>query len=186
MKDRITEIQFQTESLVPVTFSIQLGITENQIDQLIKFASSDTKLRQFTSDPKRFSDRNEYDKWKSGGRTIYTLVDNQQNLSGIIWFGKKEPHISKRDILENFDPNKLGITFAIRTYGETRGKGIGRHFMEETFKHFQSLPETQALEKQGMWLETSVDNIPAVRLYQKFGFRTVTTPDEAGKIIMIL
>lgn len=156
-------------------FFVNVGTTEKQIGQLINFANTDPEVRRFTSDPKRFRDRKAFDRWRKKGRVIYTLTDENDDLLGIIWLGKKE--IPQRDFTENFDPQDYKVTFGIRIYGAARGKGLARPFMAETFNHFSP---------KGVWLETSGENIAAVRAYTNFGFRKITEPDESGKILMIL
>lgn len=155
---------------------VKKGITEKQIGQLIHFANTDPEVRKFTSDPERFRDRKAFEEWKEKGRAIYTLTDKSGDLLGIVWFGKKE--LPAQKFTQEFNSRDYTITFGIRIYGKARGKGLARPFMLEAFKRFSP--------KEGVWLETSSENIAASRLYTKFGFQQVTEPDEGGKILMIL
>lgn len=154
---------------------VNQGITEKQIEQLINFANTDPEVKKFTSDSNRFRDREAFDKWRKKDRVVYTLTDKSGDLLGILWFGKKSLPIG---FSEKFDPKDYTITFAIRTYGDARGKGLAKPFMRQVFNHFSP--------KQGVWLETSIDNKPALVVYERFGFKQVTDPDEEGKILMVL
>lgn len=155
---------------------VNQGITEKQIEQLINFANTDPEVKKFTSDSKRFRDREAFDKWRKKDRVVYTLTDKSGDLLGILWFGKKE--IPRKDFTLKFNPQDYKVTFGIRTYGKARGKGLARPFMLKAFNYFSS--------KEGVWLETSGDNIAAVRAYTNFGFQKITEPDVNGKILMIL
>ena len=148
------------------------GISDHQIRQLIEFSSTDPEVKKFTSDPTRFADISCFNLWLQQGRIIYTLLDTNANLLGIIWFGQKTPPIN---VTANF-------TFAIRVYPPARGQGLALPFMKMAF--------TDLLHRQlqsqitGFWLETSVDNLSAIHLYQKFGFKKRSVSE--NKIIMTL
>ncbi len=163
---------------------IKQGLTNNQVEQLIFYSNTDKEVQRFTSDPKRFKDKKAFEKWRQKGRIIYTITDLEDNLLGIIWFGE-EP-LPQREFTQTFNPQEFGITFAIRIYGEARGKGLARKFMTETFKHLMSSSVYEKMENKGIWLETSIDNTPALKAYEKFGFKQITNPNENQKILMIL
>lgn len=153
---------------------IQQGILDCQIDQLIKYSNTDSEIKKFTSDPIRFKDRNSFDHWLKQGRIIYSLIDKNHNLLGIIWFGHKIPPIK---INANF-------SFAIRIYGSARGQRLSQIFMKTAFN---DLLKNQSKSKiSGFWLQVSFDNLPAVFSYQKFGFKQISQPDSSDKIIMTL
>jgi ribosomal protein S18 acetylase RimI-like enzyme len=153
-------------------FSVQEGILDNQIDQLIEYSNNDPQIKNFTSDPIRFKDHQSFNQWLDKGRIIYTLVDQHQNLFGIIWFGQKDPPINL----------KANFTFAIRIYSLARGQGLSQEFMKTAFDSF--LKNQDKAKITGFWLETSVDNLAAIHSYQKFGFKQVTQKE--NKIIMEL
>jgi len=154
---------------------VHQGILDCQIDQLIEYSQTDPDIQKFTSDKTRFADKNSFTKWQQQGRIIYTLGDSQKNLLGIIWFGQKEP------LLENI---KANFTFAIRIYGPARGQGLSQEFMKITFSDLQTNPQNSQIT--GFWLETSRDNLAAIHSYQKFGFKTISSPNKNNKIIMVL
>lgn len=160
---------------------VKEGITQKQIEQLINFSQTDPEIFQNTSDQQRFSSLTEFNKWQLQGRRTYVLEDRKGNLRGIIWFGEKE--LPKREgYIRKVNPQRYTTTFAIRLYGEARGKGIAYEFMFKSFVldyfHWGNC-------YPNIWLEVGKDNLPAVKLYKKFGFRAVTYPDENGKILMV-
>ena len=150
---------------------VQQGIMDCQIDQLIEFSHSDPEVKKYTSDPSRFQNRTAFSRWLEQGRIIYTLLDQHQNLFGIIWFGQKDPPIK---INANF-------TFAIRIYGAARGQGLSQEFMKIAFNDLQKNQKNSKIS--GFWLETSIDNLPAIHTYEKFGFQKIGQQDD--KIIMV-
>ena len=140
------------------------GILEKQIDQLIEYSKTDESVQRFTADAERFKDRKAFNDWKSKGRKIFTLSDEKDNLLGIIWIGQKEIEVGDK---------KYDKTFAIRIYGEARGKGLALDFMKKSVK------------EKGIWIECSADNLPAQALYKKFGFELVSKPDKNNKVILV-
>lgn len=156
------------------------GITEKQIDQLIEYTNSDPDIILFTSDLKRFRDRESFNKWREKDRTIYTLADEEGNLLGIFWIGEEdlaEEKIPDKNFLLSFNKEDYGVTFAVRVYGKARGKGLAKEFIERSFKEFSP--------KRKIWLDTKHDNQRAIKLYEKLGFILATRPDKEGWIIMI-
>jgi ribosomal protein S18 acetylase RimI-like enzyme len=144
---------------------VQQGILDCHIDQLVDYSQSDQDVKKFTSDVKRFSSKESFFEWQRQGRIIYTLVDQQQNLLGIIWFGQKDPPI----------PLGANFTFAIRIYGNARGQGLSQEFMKTAFNDL--LKNQTHSHITGFWLETSVDNLAAIHTYEKFGFVSISFSD---------
>jgi len=151
---------------------VQQGILDCQVDQLINFSHTDPQV-QGTSDPKRFFDRQSFNQWLEQGKIIYTLTDNSKNLLGIVWFSQKEAPVK----------TKANFTFAIRIYGPARGQGLSYDFMKITFDDLVNRSSDKS-KIVGFWLETSVDNIPAIKTYEKFGFQKISQKD--NRIVMIL
>jgi ribosomal protein S18 acetylase RimI-like enzyme len=142
------------------------GLSEKNIDQLIAFTNSDNDVQKNTSDLKRFANRELWKKWKEKGRKIYAMVDENDDLMGITWFG----------------PESDGFTFAIRIYGNARGKGLSENFLRKTMEDFMKEPEYINAQNKSWWLETSKDNLPAIKIYEKLGFVKTSdgvTPDKA-------
>jgi RimJ/RimL family protein N-acetyltransferase len=152
-----------------MAFTFRKGISTNHIKQLIKYSNDpkDIPIFKYTSDHTRFANQKSFDEWFAKGRTIYTATDGK-DLVGIIWFGSKPIPV------DNYSHD---TTFAIRIYPKARGKGLSFNFMDYAFKNYQP---------KNTWLECSADNNAAVKLYTKFGFQPITSPDKNNKIIMIL
>lgn len=142
------------------------GLRGKNIDQLIEFTNSDEDVKKFTSDLKRFLNRETLTEWLKKSRKIYTLVDNEENLMGISWFG------SEGD----------GFTLAVRMYGNARGKGLSKNFLSETMTDYMTEPEFVNAKCKDFWLETSKNNLPAIKIYRGLGFVEVgdgITPDKS-------
>lgn len=152
-------------------FEIKKGITDKQIDQLIEYSATDESVAKFTSDRERFKNREAFDEWKKIDKEIFILTNKDGDLLGIIWLGPKE--IPDAEWKEKIDKDKYKLSFAIRIYGEARGKGLAIDFMKGCIKN------------KGIWLATSDDNFAAKALYSKFGFRQVSEADNKNKIVMI-
>ena len=155
-------------------YKFKKGITDTQIDQLVKYSQTDPTILKFTSDPTRFKDKTSASKWINNV-VVHTLSDRDGNLIGIAWFHQKTLP-TDRDFTEKFNPEDFPLTFAIRIYGETRGKGLSADFMRKSFDSFKP---------GNVWIETSFNNIPTVKLAEKFGFKQVSKPNQRGKIILI-
>lgn len=130
-------------------------LSEKNIKQLIKYANNDETVKKNTSDAKRFKDRESFENWFKKGRKIYSLVNENDDLMGISWFG----------------PEGEGFTFGLRIYGEARGKGLGYGFLKETMDDYMKEEEYQRALNKDIWLETSKDNIAAIKIYEKLGFK---------------
>lgn len=166
-------------------FNVTEGIMPNQISQLIKFSNTDKIIMKTTSDATRFRDKKSFYTWRKKGKKIYTMEDQLGKLLGIVWFGEKRLASNKK-FIKKFDFKKYGITFSIRIYTEARGKGLSYGFMRDSWERFKKTKDYNKNPNNGIWLETNQDNLPAVSLYKKFGFETISASDENGRIIMIL
>lgn len=153
-------------------FEVKEGITDKQIDQLIEYSANDESVAKFTSDRERFKNRKAFDEWQNQGREIFTLNNKSGDLMGIIWLGPKA--IPEAEWKGKIDKDKYKLSFAIRIYGEARGKGLAIDFMKECLKN-----------KKNIWLATSDDNFAAKALYSKFGFRQISEISENNKIVMV-
>lgn len=164
---------------------VSKGITPNQINDLIFYSNNDQLIKLTTHDLKRFKDQEAYNEWSKKKRTIYTLVDKSQKLFGIIWFGKEQFPKNKK-LTENIIEDKYTFTFAIRIYSNARGKGYANMFVNNAFKLFKETNEYKDSLNKGFWLQTYISNLPAIKTYNRFGFITVSKPDEEHRILMIL
>ncbi len=160
------------------------GITEKQIEELIAYSNSDELVKKNTGDLIRFKDRANFDKWARVERKIYTLANSEDELLGIVWFRTMALPLNKKFIL-NFDKEKYGITFAIRIYGKARGKGYAEEFLNWALDKYLKTKDYLENDHKGFFLETRKDNLAAIKLYSKFGFKVVSKPDKNERVIMI-
>ncbi|MFA5532773.1 MAG: GNAT family N-acetyltransferase [Candidatus Shapirobacteria bacterium] len=151
---------------------VQQGILDCQIDQLIEYSNTDIEIKKNTTDSTRFKNRDMFNQWLKKGRIIYSLIDKNKNLLGIIWFGQKDPPIKL----------KANFTFAIRIYGPARGQGLSQIFLKTTFDDL--LKNQSKSQITGFWLETFSTNLAAIHTYEKFGFKKVDQIDDRD--IMVL
>ncbi len=141
---------------MPSKLTIQEGINEDQINELIKNTREDKAIQKFTSDIKRFPNLASFRNWKKKKR-LFVLTNNRKKLLGLIWFESKKP---PKDLIKK---NSLcEITFAIRIYKQARGKGLAKWFMK---KVFSQIPDRY------IWLSTMYNNKTAINLYKQFGFK---------------
>jgi ribosomal protein S18 acetylase RimI-like enzyme len=145
----------------------RVGLSEKNIKQLINFANNDETVKKFTSDAKRFKNEESFENWLKKSRKIYSLVDEKGDLMGISWFGEEGN----------------GFTLALRIYDKARGKGLGYGFLKGTMDDFMKSEEYQKAENQEWWLETSKENIPAIKIYEKLGFKYEKDGENSDKSI---
>lgn len=160
-------------------YLVKKGLSEKQIDQLINYAATDEGLK-YTSDPKRFKDRESFEEFSKEILSYYTLVDSEDNLLGIIWFHDLDLYLNREN------PSAYGISFAIRLYGEARGKGLALPFTEEVMADFKESEEYKNHPHPKIWLSVSPENESAVALYKKLGFKDLETNKKYNKLLMVL
>lgn len=165
------------------TLKINLGISQNQIDQLIKYTTSDPIIQKFTSDSDRFSDQISFENWRKN-RLLFTLTDEQDILYGFIWIREKNIPIQVQ--ADRFNPESYGVTVAVRLYPSARGRGLLVPFLKSVFEYYLTCEDYQKAQAKGIWLLTSQENIAAQKSFEKFGFKRVENKIPSDKILMIL
>ncbi len=160
-------------------YTIKKGLSEKQISQLIEYAATDEGLK-FTSDPKRFKDKESFDEFSKEIMAYYALTSEDDDLLGIIWFHDLDLYLNKEN------PSEYGISFAIRLYAEARGKGLAQPFTEEVMEDFKESKEYKSHPHKKIWLSVSPENEPAVKLYHKLGFKDLNIDEEHHKLLMTL
>lgn len=161
------------------SYTIKKGLSEKQISELIEYAQTDEGLK-YTSDPKRFKDRQSFDNFSKEILAYYVLTNETDDLLGIIWFHDLDLYLNKEN------PSEYGISFAIRLYGEARGKGLSEPFTNEVLANFKESAEYKNHSHKGIWLSVSPENEPAVKLYKNLGFKDLEINKEYNKLLMIL
>ncbi len=146
---------------------IRKKLSDENVEKLIKYSNFDDQIKKFTSDGERFKDKASFNEWLKKGRIIYCLLDKKNDLMGICWFGQKGD----------------GFTLAIRIYEKARGKGLGYWFLKETMTSFMKEKEYQKAKNKDWWLETSEENIAAIKIYEKLGFSLSEKGTSLGKVI---
>jgi len=160
------------------------GLTLRQINELIKFSNTDPLILSTTHDKERFKDKQAFDAWHQKERKIYTLIDTNKKLCGIVWFGiknmPKNIHYSS-----SLETDHYTITFAIRLYENARGKGLSKYFIDHAWELYRKTDEYYKNSNKGIWLETNINNFAAVSAYKKVGFKLVSKPDLSGQVLMV-
>lgn len=146
--------------------SLKIGITPTQVGQLITFTHQDKLVQQFTQDLDRFKDKSNFYTWLNQGKSIYTLVDVRDNLCGLIWFSTKLAPIGN-----------YNLTVAIRVYGQMRGQGLSKKFLQIAIQHFS--PDGS------LWVIIDWDNTASIKLHKAFGFKVVTKDQNQDKIVLV-
>lgn len=144
-------------------------LTSAQINQLREYAANDELVMRFTRDIERFSEQ-KVSRWLEKGRDIYSIVDSDDNLLGICWFGPKPCPVDKK----NYD-----YTLAMRLYGALRGKKLANIFLVWATKEF--LHKNKNSLPIGIWIETSNNNLPMIKICEKNGYKLIL--DDSNKAI---
>lgn len=150
-------------------YKIKKGLTDSQINQLIDYSQTDTDVKKYTGDFDRFKDRISFDQFSSQVIEYYALVDNQDNLFGIIWFDNFAYPLS------GYEDYK--ISYAIRLYAGARGKGLSGPFTKACLEDF---------DQKNIWLSVYANNQKAISAYESVGFKKVDFWEEKNKDLMVL
>lgn len=163
------------------SLKIKKGINDAQINQLIEYSKSDESLKKFTGDPQRFATREGFDEFSTHIMAYYVLTDDTDDLLGLIWFDDFALPATKGETFRGY-----GISFAIRIYGDARGKGLAIPFTKKALEDFLKTKDYQLKANHGIWLAVSPDNYPAISTYEKSGFKKIGMWEEKNKLLMVL
>lgn len=176
--DQITLIAVDA-SMQPLVSHIAVGSDPALDAQLIQ-KSRQPKIMQYTpNDAKqRFGDAAMLQQWRAKGREIHWLLGPDNDLAGIIWYGKSTFPL---DIELPEVPEE---TFAIRLYDGYTGHGLARPFMKQSLKLFVQAKQQVGEKIPGIWLQTDIANEAARRAYTKLGYREVAHDDTRITLVL--
>ncbi len=170
-------------------YTLQSGISDSQIQQLLHYTETDPEIQATTADwrtpegkPGRFSSLSAFNTWRDQGKTTYTLVDDQQNLAGLTWFSNKSIDQAKYkevavDLLKQYQ-----TTLGIRLYASARGQKLAKPFLTEAIDTYLELLGQKQLS---LWLEVRTDNARAIHLYENIGFQQVTENRDHSQVLLL-
>lgn len=178
MADKLKLIEVE-EAMKPLVTYLAVGEDEGLQDQLIA-KSRQPAILQFTPNDakKRFGNRQMLQEWLAKGREIHWLLGQDNDLAGIIWYGKSEFPL---DISLSETPTE---TFAIRIYEGYAGHGLARPFMKLSLQTYVKHKQSRGERLTGIWLQTDVDNPAALSAYAKFGYTEVDRDEK--RVTMVL
>lgn len=166
--------------LRPFITDVATGDNSKLEEQLFAKSRQPNILKYTPKDAaRRFGDKQMFDTWKQGGRELYWLLGEEDDLAGVIWYGKKEFPLDMPGVEE-----RPGETFAIRLYDGYNGHGLAVPAMRQTLRLHAQAARQRGERTPGIWLETDVDNPAALHVYGKFGYREVARDEK--RVTMIL
>jgi RimJ/RimL family protein N-acetyltransferase len=167
------------QALQPFILTIATGHDEQLEEQLFK-KSREPNILQYTPKDaaRRFGSKEMFEAWKAGGRELYWLLGNDNDLAGVIWYGKK-PAPLRVDGAEQ--PSE---TFAIRLYDGYSGHGLAVPAMRQTLHIHVKASQARGEPIAGIWLETDTGNPAALKVYSRFGYHEVHRTDD--RVTMVL
>lgn len=168
-------------------FTFHTGISGNNITELISYTQREndpavhTSTKDWQGGRGRFASRENFDRWLTQGRDVYTLLDEQGILAGILWLGERSIPTKGYQFPPGFKPTQYRLTLGIRLYGAARGAGLSAGFVRLALKdYFAKNPQAK------IWLETNVTNLASQALSKKLGAKPVTISEDGQRIILVL
>lgn len=167
------------DSIKPLVTALAVGRDPDLERQLITKSKQPNILKYTPKDAKeRFGSPEQFEKWLTKGREVHWLLGPDNDLAGIIWYGKSAFP------LDMPLPETPQETFAIRLYDGYTGHGLARPFMRLSLKTAARLKEERSEPVVGIWLQTDTVNPAAIAAYTKFGYREVARDDK--RVTMVL
>jgi RimJ/RimL family protein N-acetyltransferase len=165
--------------LQPHITGIATGKDAGLQQQLFKKSREPNILKYTPKDAsKRFGSNEMFNAWLAGGREVYWLLGPNDDLAGIIWYGKKAPPATISG------PVQPSETFAIRLYDGYSGHGLAVPAMKQTLRMHAEAAQARGEALTGIWLETDTDNPAALKVYTRFGYEEVgRTPERVTMVL---
>ncbi len=153
-----------------------LWIPENQIKKIIKYSNdfSDKSLQENTSDSKRFSSLDEFEKWYNyDWRFVFSLLWEN---SEIIWFWQSRPSkepiiklVEDKELYNKLLSNKNLIhTNWIRIYPNFRSKWLSRILLSLSHKYYKNIYPNSIMS-----VDINKENIPSQKSYEKMWYKRI-------------
>lgn len=167
------------ETMAPLTEYLAVGSDTDLEDQLIEKSRQPNILKYTPKDAKeRFGDRDMLERWLAKGRVIHWLLGPDNDLAGIIWYGKSKFPL---DVQLPETPDE---TFAIRIYDGYNGHGLAKPFMRLSLQTAARQKQARGEPVTGIWLQTDIDNPAAVAAYTKFGYKEIARNEKRTTMIL--
>jgi GNAT superfamily N-acetyltransferase len=112
---------------------------------------------------------------------VYSLIDSEKNLAGIVWFTPKIISLGKYKITQT-EQQKYQTTLGIRLYGRARGHKLAKPFLRSAIKEYLKLLDKRELY---LWLEVHEDNVRAQHLYESMGFRQTAKSADNSQVLLL-
>ena len=160
----------------PQSLVVTHKLSHPQIQELIRYATTDPVLQKWTSDPIRFASQLAVEEWSAKVASITVLTNSHGILLGLGWVQNESFPWIENCTLPSEEQHKFTKTSAVRLYGEARGKGLSKWFYHQVLSHAGN---------PNIWDRVSADNTPSVKLHEAFGFIQVSKPDNMEKIILV-
>jgi hypothetical protein len=157
------------EDLKPLITGIATGSDRGLDQQLIEKSRQANILKYTPNDAaKRFGSQSMLDNWRAAGREIHWLLGANNDLAGIIWYGKKPLPLKVKL------PETPAETFAIRLYDGYTGHKLAVPFMRQSLAIHVQNQEAKGEPANALWLETGT----------RFGYREVHRDEK--RVTMVL
>lgn len=172
------------------------GISQRCIKQLIEYSQpshGDTTIQNFTSDARRFKNIDTLKEWYYSGnmpRDIYSLINKNGILQGVIWFAPDKPLLSFENYYfnKNINKNNYRLSWVVRLYGRARHQKLAKTFINKVVKLYvdtQNYRKLKAYNCHGLWHGLSVPNESAMHLMSELGFYWATGINAEGRVRMV-
>jgi hypothetical protein len=160
--------------LKPFAEAIAAGRSSDLEQQLVTKSRESHILKYTPNDAgSRFKSHESFENWISNGREVYWLLGAENDLGGIIWYGKKT--------LPQLEATAAEIpteTFAIRLYEGYVRRRLAVPFIIQTLRLSVQNKHAHGEPAVGIWLETGEDNMAAQKIYQAVGFHEIGRSDK--------